>query len=207
MGGNISMEFLVASNVLRALAEEAQRELTEKEKELTEKEKEVFILNYTATKLIAEKEKEVFSLNYTATQFARDLMDASTEILRLKGKLDIRGMIEEIEEKLSPGNFRDPNTSRTKLWEVARQDPRHRVLFDALAACFPGQGEAAKDAAISTIKNIYKKASEMIHSHIDSNNVVVVLRHRDFPGSDEQLVIRALAESFHFKLDEQLLPP
>ena len=137
---------------------------------------------------------------------ARDLMDASTEVLRLKGKLDVRGMIEEIEETLSPGKFRDPNISRTKLWTAALQDTRNTALLNELAAGFPLQGDFVKDAVISTIREVYMRASALIHNHIRSDNVVIILRHKDFSGNDEQHVIRTLAKHFHFKLEEQPLP-
>ena len=189
-----SNEYLVASEVVHELTEEALKEAAKKDKAAAaEKDK---VINMS---------KEVLSLNFTASQLARDLMDASTVILQLKGKLDVRGMIEEVEISLSPGKIRDPNTSRTKLWAAASEDTKHAALFSELAAGFPSQGESAKEAAITTIKDVYKKASEMIHKYIGSNNVFIVLRHSDFPGSDEQHVIRTLAKHFHFKLEEQPL--
>lgn len=192
--GSKSKEYLVASEVVYKLTEEALKEAAKKDKAAAaEKDK---VINMS---------KEVLSLNFTASQLARDLMDASTVILQLKGKLDVRGMIEEVEISLSPGKIRDPNTSRTKLWAAASEDTKHAALFSELAAGFPSQGESAKEAAITTIKDVYKKASEMIHKYIGSNNVFIVLRHSDFPGSDEQHVIRTLAKHFHFKLEEQPL--
>ena len=192
--GSKSKEYLVASEVVYKLTEEALKEAAKKDKAAAaEKDK---VINMS---------KEVLSLNFTASQLARDLMDASTVILQLKGKLDVRGMIEEVEISLSPGKIRDPNTSRTKLWAAASEDTKHAALFSELAAGFPSQGESAKEAAITTIKEVYNKASEMIHKYIGSNNVVIVLRHCDFPGSDEQHVIRTLAKHFHFKLEEQPL--
>ena len=58
---------------------------------------------------------------------------------------------------------------------------------------------------VNTIKSIYKKANALIRPHIDSNNVAVVVRHRDFPGDDELCVIRALANHFKFKLAEETI--
>ena len=58
-------------------------------------------------------------------------------------------------------------------------------------------------AVISTIKKIYKKASNKIHSHIDSSITAIVVRLRDFPGDNELDVIRALARFFKFKLVEE----
>lgn len=193
---NTSNDLLMASKlVVYTIVEEALKENAEKDKALLEEK----------DKMLAEKDKTA-ALNYTLTQKEYSLLDSVTENLRLKGKLDVRGMIEEIELQLSPGKFCDPNTSRTKLWAAARLDPRYGALFEELAACFPSRGETAKEAAISTIKSVYKKASEMIHTHIGSNNVVIILRHRDFPGDDEQRVIRVLAKFFHFKLEEEPLP-
>ena len=185
----------------KTLAEKDKTLLAEKDKTLAEKDKTLAEKDKTS----AEKDKSA-ALNQTLTQKEYSLLNSVTENLRLKGKLDVRGMIEEIEVQLSPGKFGDPNTSRTKLWDAARHDPRHGALFEELAACFPSRGETAKEAAISTIKSVYKKASEMIHTHIGSNNVVIILRHRDFPGDDEQRVIRVLAKYFHFKLEEEPLP-
>jgi hypothetical protein len=200
---NKTNELLMASKlVVYAIVEEALKENAEKDKALAaEKDKALA----EKDKALAEKDKSA-ALNYTLSQKEYSLFNSVTENLRLKGKLDVRGMIEEIELQLSPGKFGDPNTSRTKLWAAARQDPRYGALFEQLAACFPSRGETAKEAAISTIKSVYKKASEMIHTHIGSNNVVIILRHRDFPGDDEQRVIRVLAEYFHFKLEEEPLP-
>ena len=192
--GSKSKEYLVASEVVHELTEEALKEAAKKDKATAAEKDKVINMSH-----------EVLSLNFTASQLARDLMDASTVILQLKGKLDVRGMIEEVEISLSPGKIRDPNTSRTKLWASASEDTKHAALFSELAAGFPSQGESAKEAAITTIKGVYKKASEMIHKYIGSNNVFIVLRHCDFPGSDEQHVIRTLAKHFHFKLEEQPL--
>ena len=206
--GSKSKEYLVASEVVHELTEEALKEAAKKDKEAAKKDKAAAaekdkVINMS--KEVINMSHEVLSLNFTASQLARDLMDASTVILQLKGKLDVRGMIEEVEISLSPGKIRDPNTSRTKLWAAASEDTKHAALFSELAAGFPSQGESAKEAAITTIKDVYKKASEMIHKYIGSNNVFIVLRHCDFPGSDEQHVIRTLAKHFHFKLEEQPL--
>lgn len=134
----------------------------------------------------------------------RDLLDANTETLRLKGMLDVRGMLEEIERLISPGTVRDPDVKRTALWHAALSSPRYKPLADVLIACFPTQKDSdAKAAVVSTIKRIYKKACTKIHSHIDSNNVAIVVHFRDFPGDNELNVIRALAKFHKFKLMEE----
>ena len=74
---------------------------------------------------------------------------------------------------------------------------------NVLIACFPTQQDSdAKAAVISTIKRIYKKASTKIHTHIDSNNVAIVVHLRDFPRDNELDVLRALAKFHKFKLVE-----
>lgn len=175
--GNDSIEFYKATFVLQTCAEEA-------------------------TKLVAEETNKVAELNMAVLVATRDLFDATTENLRLKGMLDVRGMLEEIERVISPGKMTDPNVSRSSLWTSALKSSTHEQLKDALIACFPEQG-AKETAVVNTIKSIYKKASVLINSHIDSNNVAVVVRHRDFPGDDEICVIRALANHFKFKLAEE----
>lgn len=69
--GNATKEFLFASNVVLALTEKALQEAAETDK----------VLNMSK-ELAAEKDK-ILSLNFTCAETARDLMDASTEILRL----------------------------------------------------------------------------------------------------------------------------
>ena len=136
-------------------------------------------------------------------ELTRDLLDANTETLRLKGMLDVRGMLEEIERLISPGMLRDPDAKRADLWRKALSSQQFKALAAVLIACFPTQhGSNAEAAAVSTIKRIYKKASNKIHSHIDSNNVAIVVHLRDFPGDCELDVIRALAKYHKFKIKE-----
>jgi len=136
-------------------------------------------------------------------ELTRDLLDANTETLRLKGMLDVRGMLEEIERLISPGMLRDPDAKRADLWRKALSSHQFKALAAVLIACFPTQhGSNAEAAAVSTIKRIYKKASNKIHSHIDSNNVAIVVHLRDFPGDCELDVIRALAKYHKFKIKE-----
>ena len=78
--------------VVYAIVEEALQENAEKDKALAEKDKSA-------------------ALSHTLTQKEYSLSNSVTENLRLKGKLDIRGMIEEIEAQLSSGKFGDPNTT------------------------------------------------------------------------------------------------
>ena len=79
--------------VVYAIVEEALQENAEKDKALAEKDK-----------TLAEKDKMLAEKEYS-------LSNSVTENLRLKGKLDVRGMIEEIEAQLSLGKFGDPNTT------------------------------------------------------------------------------------------------
>ena len=178
--GNDTPEYFKAALVLRTLAEEAQKE-------------------------IGAKEKEIYELKEKTSNLTRDLSDANSEKLKLKGKLDVRGMIEEIELSLYPGKVVDPSVSRSKLWKQAKENPQHMALFIELANCFPSHGANANDAAISTIKSIYKKASDLIHSHVSSNQVAIVVRMQDFGGNDELCVIRALAKFYKFRLEEENL--
>jgi len=99
--------------------------------------------------------------------------------------------------------LRDPDVNRATLWRAALHSPRNKVLANVLIACFPTQQDSdAKAAVISTIKRIYKKASTKIHTHIDSNNVAIVVHLRDFPRDNELDVLRALAKFHKFKLVE-----
>jgi translation elongation factor EF-G len=189
--GNDSVEFYKATFVLQTCTEEAMKLVAvETDKVAEQKDK------------VAEQKDKVAELNMAVLVATRDLFDATTENLRLKGMLDVRGILEEIERVISPGKMTDPNVSRSSLWASALKSSTHEQLKDALIACFPEQG-AKETAVVNTIKSIYKKASVLIHSHIDSNNVAVVVRHRDFPGDDELCVIRALANHFKFKLAEE----
>jgi len=173
---------------------EIGEKLLEKQKEIGAKEKE-----------IGAKEKEIYELKEKTSILTRDLSDANSEKLKLKGKLDVRGMIEEIELSLYPGKVVDPNVSRSTLWKEAKKNPQHKALFTELENCFPSHEAKAKDAAISTIKSIYKKASDLIHSHVSSNQVAIFVRMQDFGGEDELCVIRALAKFYKFRLEEENL--
>ena len=137
-------------------------------------------------------------------ELTRDLFDANTETLRLKGMLDVRGMLEEVERLISPGISRNPKVKRADLWNAALRASQNKALADVLIACFPAQDgqDAKKTAAVSTIQTIYRKASRKIHSHIDSNNVAIVVHLRHF-REHEVDVIRALAKHHKFKLVEE----
>jgi len=86
--------------VVYAIVEEALQENAEKDKALAEKDKALA----EKDKTLAEKDKMLAEKEYS-------LSNSVTENLRLKGKLDVRGMIEEIEAQLSLGKFGDPNTT------------------------------------------------------------------------------------------------
>ena len=182
--GNDTVEFYKAALVLQKCTEDAKDKVAEQKDN------------------VAEQKGKVAELNLAVMVATRDLFDATTENLRLKGMLDVRGMLEEIERVISPGKITNPKVSRSVLWTSTLNSSSHEQLKNALTACFPEQG-AKETAVVNTIKSIYKKASVLIHSHIDSNNVAVVVRHRDFPGDDELCVIRALANHFKFKLAEE----
>jgi len=186
-----------------------EKEIGAKEKEigekLLEKQKEIGEKLLEKQKEIGAKEKEIYELKEKTSILTRDLSDANSEKLKLKGKLDVRGMIEEIELSLYPGKVVDPNVSRSTLWKEAKKNPQHKALFTELENCFPSHEAKAKDAAISTIKSIYKKASDLIHSHVSSNQVAIFVRMQDFGGEDELCVIRALAKFYKFRLEEENL--
>ena len=57
----------------------------------------------------------------------RDLLDANTETLRLKGMLDVdvRGMLEEVERLISPGMIRNPKVKRTAVARGFALAPAH----------------------------------------------------------------------------------
>ena len=141
---------------------------------------------------------EVTEARFKVFELSRDLVDANTENLRLKGMLDVRGMLEEVERLISPDMLRDPDVNRTALWHTALHSPRNKALADVLIACFPTQidSNSAKAAAVSTIKRVYKKASNKIHSHI------AIVVHLGSFTDNELHVIRALAKFYKFKIVE-----
>jgi len=198
-------EIVAKEKEIGAKEKEIGEKLLEKQKEigekLLEKQKEIG----AKEKEIGAKEKEIYELKEKTSILTRDLSDANSEKLKLKGKLDVRGMIEEIELSLYPGKVVDPNVSRSTLWKEAKKNPQHKALFTELENCFPSHEAKAKDAAISTIKSIYKKASDLIHSHVSSNQVAIFVRMQDFGGEDELCVIRALAKFYKFRLEEENL--
>jgi len=185
--GPNTIEYYKASSVLGKLASHAYAETKAAVAE---------------TKVAVAKETEA---RIKVIELTRDLLDANTETLRLKGLLDVRGMLEEVERLISPGMLRDLDVNRATLWHTALSSPRYKALADVLIACFPTQRDSdAKVAVISTIKKIYKKASTKIHSHIDSYNVAIVVHLRDIPGDNELDVIPALAKFHKFKLVEKM---
>ena len=208
--GNKSDNFFKAVSVLQQCSGDAQVEMLDAmkkvafEKDRVTFEKDKLTLEVVdAMKKVALEKDRVAELKITVLTTTRDLIDATTENLCLKGKLDVRGMIEEIERLISPGKSLNPDVSRSRLWKEALQKPENEALAASLAACFSTQGSGASAAAINTIKGVYKKSCGLIHSHIESNNVAITVRHRDFPGTDELCVIRTLAKQFKFKLVEE----
>ena len=214
--GNKSDNFFKAVSVLQQCSGDAQVEMLdamkkvalEKDRVTFEKDKLTLEVVDAMKKVALEKDRvtlekdKVAELKITVLTTTRDLIDATTENLCLKGKLDVRGMIEEIERLISPGKSLNPDVSRSRLWKEALQKPENEALAASLAACFSTQGSGASAAAINTIKGVYKKSCGLIHSHIESNNVAITVRHRDFPGT-ELCVIRTLAKQFKFKLVEE----
>ena len=188
--------------VTLAVVDAMKKVALEKDRVTLEKDKLTLEVVDAMKKVALEKDK-VAELKITVLTTTRDLIDATTENLCLKGKLDVRGMIEEIERLISPGKSLNPDVSRSRLWKEALQKPENEALAASLAACFSTQGSGASAAAINTIKGVYKKSCGLIHSHIESNNVAITVRHRDFPGTDELCVIRTLAKEFKFKLVEE----
>jgi hypothetical protein len=199
--GSDTIEYYKASSVLGKLTSNASAK-TEAAVAKTEAAVAKTLAAVAKTEAAVAKETEA---RIKVIELTRDLLDANTENLRLKGMLDVRGMIEEIERLISPGMFRDPDVTRYELWYKALKSSPNNPLADVLIACFPTQKDinSARAAAISTIKRIYKKASNKIHSHIDSNNVAIVVHLRDFPGDKELDVIRALAKFHKFKIVEE----
>jgi len=191
--GSNTIEYFKASSVLGKLTSKAFAET----KEAVAKTEAAV----AKTEAAVAKETEA---RIKVIELTRDLLDANTETLRLKGMLDVRGMLEEVERLISPGISRNPKVKRADLWNAALRASQNKALADVLIACFPAQDgqDAKKTAAVSTIQTIYRKASTKIHSHIDSNNVAIVVHLRHF-REHEVDVIRALAKHHKFKLVEE----
>lgn len=131
----------------------------------------------------------------------RDLAEAATENLRLKGKLDLRGMLEEIERTISPGRQRKREVQRAELWGSQENEQKLKPLFAELAICFPDQKGSEKKAANRSIVEIHDNVNAAIHEHINSSKNAIYVNGSEFRKHD-LCVIRALAKHFHFRIHE-----
>jgi hypothetical protein len=205
--GSNTIEYFKASSVLGKLTSKAfaktMEAVAKTEAAVAKTEAAVAKTEAAVAKTEAAVAKET-EARIKVIELTRDLLDANTETLRLKGMLDVRGMLEEVERLISPGMSRKPKVKRADLWNAALSATENKALADVLIACFPAQDgqDAKKTAAVSTIQTIYRKASTKIHSHIDSNNVAIVVHLSHF-SEHEVDVIRALAKHHKFKLVEE----
>jgi hypothetical protein len=97
------------------------------------------------------------------------LMTANENLLRIRGNLNLRGLIEEYENqtlfrqtrrRLKEKNKSDP--SRQQIWnEILSSDDPMEVRFMDLQKCLEGIGELAAGARV--ICDIYNQISRSIH--------------------------------------------
>ena len=197
--GNESDAYVKAASIQQRSSEDATNEIAQQKSKVLQEMDKVLQLMDEVLQLM----DKVAELNMTAVMTTLDLFDATTESLRLRGMLDVRGMIEDIERMISPGKMRFSNVNSSSLWSAALSRRENEALAASLAACCPNHGDATKEAVIKTIKSVYNKSCTRPLSHVDSLGRAIVVRHRDYPGTDELGVIRVLASHFKFKIVEE----
>ena len=122
------------------------------------------------------------------------LKDANSQVLKLKGALHVRGMIEDLEKRLSNNKARDPNISRKKLWTKYLNNDKD--LLKVLTECVKDGSKENLTAVVNLICSLFGKANDLHQHHVGQEDITV---DSTFYHADEVCIINALAVKYAYK--------
>lgn len=93
------------------------------------------------------------------------LRDRSVKLLSANGLLNVRGVIEWLEEDSLPMYFSNSNPGRDQVWEAILADPVHQDLKQCLVRA-TGKHKQKEEKLHLDISELYEHASNHVHGNI-----------------------------------------
>jgi len=154
-----NLEHKEKAEIVMALAQ-AQIQIQAKETEIQAKEAEM------QAKLAQEKE---VSWQLKLDLAKMQLGSRNAELMQARGKLHMRGLIEETEERVFP--IDEVKRGRRANWQTIFEAPGNRELRVCMQKCMPGQLTTSQMA--DRVVALYQHLSGFIHKSVQQSGTVV----------------------------------